>query len=505
MRSEAKNSRVVDGIFLPAGKVEAQAISHWKLLTMVALTVMNASWASAFLRTIAYPGAQRNTLILIIFFTLLPLATVFILTAVQALKLTASAERTAGLAVLVIAVLAAFGTLLYPDSRLGLGVSISRFLAAFTNLDFALHPEPVVAVLILIFWRRGLSLARHWIGPLVVQRDFRIALIALLILGFAAAGLARPLPYVEVFLCLFAALMAMGGARLTTLSKTRGGRSIPFDRQWFLAVSAGAFGLIALTGGMAYFGAGPLASGLGRALAFIGSALGAVLLFLLRPVIVLITELFNRLLAGLMPLISQTEPQLQSLPAPDEVSQMMEDLSAEITPAPFAGGLLDTLQIILIGVGLLIFVLVVYFSLRSTRAGRLWRNLEEGERETILGSIPDYLRSLLRSVRRAPQGLERLNPAAQVIAAARIRQIYRRLLRLSSRLGVERDESETPLEFLGDLPVIFPDVQAELEDITGAYLRVRYGEYPESRQEVDRVEAAWRQVRKRGRPLPDSA
>ena len=263
--------------------------------------------------------------------------------------------------------------------------------------------------------------------------------------------------------------------------------------------------MIALTGGMAYFGAGPLASGLGRALAFIGSALGAVLLFLLRPVIVLITELFNRLLAGLMPLISQTEPQLQSLPAPDEVSQMMEDLSAEIMPAPFAGGLLDTLQIILIGVGLLIFVLVVYFSLRSTRAGRLWRNLEEGERETILGSIPDYLRSLLRSVRRAPQGLERLNPAAQVIAAARIRQIYRRLLRLSSRLGVERDESETPLEFLGDLPVIFPDVQAELEDITGAYLRVRYGEYPESRQEVDRVEAAWRQVRKRGSPLPDSA
>jgi hypothetical protein len=100
----------VDGIFLPAGKVEAEAISQWKLLTMVALTVMNASWASAFLRTIAYPGAQRNTLILIIFFTLLPLATVFILTAVQALKLTASAERTAGLAVLVIAVLAAFGT-----------------------------------------------------------------------------------------------------------------------------------------------------------------------------------------------------------------------------------------------------------------------------------------------------------------------------------------------------------------------------------------------------------
>jgi hypothetical protein len=166
---------------------------------------------------------------------------------------------------------------------------------------------------------------------------------------------------------------------------------------------------------------------------------------------------------------------------------------------------LDTVQIVLITLGALIFILVVYYSLRRTRVGRMWRNLEERERETIVGSIPDYLWSLLRGVRRGTNLMYSLNPAAQVLAAARIRQIYRRLLRMSARLGLERDDADTPLEFLVQLPQVFPDSQLELERITRAYLRVRYGEYPETRQEVDQVETAWQQVRRTGRPWSEQS
>lgn len=483
----------------------AADLSYWRALTLTALALMNASWAAALFRTLVPGEVQQSSLLIVVYFTLLPLASIGAIAVVRGLRLSASVERVAGLAVLLLGVLLAFPFLIYPGAQAGLGRLLIRYFSAFTNLALLLRPEPIITVLIVIFWRRGIALARHWVGPLVVQRDFRIGMLVLFAIGLAATGLERRVPYVEVFVFLFAALMSMGAARLASLSHIRGGRSIPFDRQWFIAIASGAAGLIAVTGLLAYLGAGPLAAGLGRLISAAASAAAAALLFVLRPLIVLVTDLFNRLLARLLPLLTQAEPDLQVLPSLEEVSQMMEGLSEEITPVPFAGGLLDVVKFGLIALGIGVVLLVVYFSLRNTRAGRLWLNMEERERERILGSIPDYLRSLLRRAGRTTEMLERLNPAAQVLAAARIRQIYRRLLRLSARLGVVRGEAETPLELLADLPRVFPGAGEDLDDITRAYLRVRYGEYPESRQEVQRVENAWREIRKRAQPLPDEA
>jgi hypothetical protein len=41
---------------------------------------------------------------------------------------------------------------------------------------------------------------------------------------------------------------------------------------------------------------------------------------------------------------------------------------------------------------------------------------------------------------------------------------------------------------------IFPEGNDDLALITQAYLRVRYGEYPESVEDVGAVEAAWKRV-----------
>ena len=67
-------------------------------------------------------------------------------------------------------------------------------------------------------------------------------------------------------------------------------------------------------------------------------------------------------------------------------------------------------------------------------------------------------------------------------------------------MGEPRSPSETPLEFMDNLEKIFPASQVELATITHAYLRVRYGELPETSGQVEEVEAAWELVRKRGRP-----
>ncbi|MCJ7659805.1 MAG: DUF4129 domain-containing protein, partial [Anaerolineales bacterium] len=66
------------------------------------------------------------------------------------------------------------------------------------------------------------------------------------------------------------------------------------------------------------------------------------------------------------------------------------------------------------------------------------------------------------------------------------------------RLGDPRPVAQTPLEFLPTLEHTFPGREIDLEDITRAYLRVRYGELPETRQEVDQVEESWERVRVQG-------
>jgi hypothetical protein len=57
------------------------------------------------------------------------------------------------------------------------------------------------------------------------------------------------------------------------------------------------------------------------------------------------------------------------------------------------------------------------------------------------------------------------------------------------------------LEFLPEAEGIFPASSEDLALITTAYNRVRYGEYPEDREEVDAVESAWRRVNEQAKLL----
>jgi hypothetical protein len=79
-------------------------------------------------------------------------------------------------------------------------------------------------------------------------------------------------------------------------------------------------------------------------------------------------------------------------------------------------------------------------------------------------------------------------------AGARIRRIFADLLRLSKDLGYPRPEGNTPLEFLPTLRMIFINLENELQQITEAYLLVRYGQFDENLLDLKQVEAAWKKV-----------
>jgi hypothetical protein len=116
------------------------------------------------------------------------------------------------------------------------------------------------------------------------------------------------------------------------------------------------------------------------------------------------------------------------------------------------------------------------------------------------GDLVEMLRRQAREQLRQPGDwlAGRLQTRQRFQAAARIRQIYTDLLELCSELELPRPDSQTPLEFLDTIQKTLTSVQEPLNTITQAYLKVRYGELPETREEVLAVETAWEQVQRAG-------
>jgi hypothetical protein len=85
--------------------------------------------------------------------------------------------------------------------------------------------------------------------------------------------------------------------------------------------------------------------------------------------------------------------------------------------------------------------------------------------------------------------------------AIRIRRIYAKLMKMCERLDVPRASTVTPLEYLDELELLFPEKRAQVRMITQAYNRVRYGELPETPDEVRVVEQAWSEVRQSAKDL----
>jgi hypothetical protein len=90
--------------------------------------------------------------------------------------------------------------------------------------------------------------------------------------------------------------------------------------------------------------------------------------------------------------------------------------------------------------------------------------------------------------------LERLGILRQWRAAASVRRIYRAMCRAAAAAGYPRLEAETPYEYLPALARVWPDGAPETRVITEAFIRVRYGEAPETEAELETIRDAWRRL-----------
>jgi hypothetical protein len=367
--------------------------------------------------------------------------------------------------------------------------------------SFIVMPEVVGIVAILIAWWRGQSLSQHQSSTIKIRQAFRFGILLHLFTGFIiyqVSGELNPMPF---YLFLFASLTGMGCARLGTVGSLRGGKGIPFDRGLVAGIGGTAGGLILVSSVIAVWAGGPLAGFIRRILGGGMSVLVEVVFFILQPIIRWIIGLLEMLggsEAGLLPEDDTFNPDQMG----DTIQQVLAELNEEIIPPAWAADLGQIIKVSLIVIGTLVLLALIYAGLRQWRSfGRLViRN--ESESLISLSDLPGLLQKAIRDrVQAVVQGFQKLRPDERRYAAARIRRIYAELMALSQRLDMARPRASTPLEFLPNLMVLFESEDEALELITRAYLKIRYGELPETRHQVDEVELAWQRVEARGRYL----
>lgn len=360
-------------------------------------------------------------------------------------------------------------------------------------------PEFWVALVVLLLWRRGIRLARQPISSDIVMASFGFGGGMFFLFGIlpyffmdSAQALRAFFPFT---LCI---LVALSCARIFELSRMRGAINARFSREWIVAI---------LLASVALVGAGALASLLlqesiaqllGRLALLLLWGLGILLILIVTPIILLVLIalpwLSQRLNLQFNPLriiselLDTLRNLLPSIPGA-KISQLFTRVAVESKPFVLWG----ILAMLLVGV----LAITVWRRWYTHRTGQI-------QQQDLL-ALSEWLQQARKGLRKRAIDLvtgfvRRLNSryARRWMTAMRVRLIYAQLMDLCTRLGKPRPAPLTPLEFLPDAQKLFPEASNDLETITAAYLRVRYGELPEYAGELDTVLEAWERVRTQG-------
>lgn len=382
----------------------------------------------------------------------------------------------------------------YSDYRITDLSWLGVFLWEVSNIMQRVSPALVLFCAGLYLWVRGIALAQRDLRVESVGFSFRLGIIAFvwlfLVQILAPGGDARRL----VFAFFFLGLIAVGLARIESVSQSLLGIRSPFNASWLgilagstLAVSVlsvAAVMLFSLHNIAAIFSAvSPVIALLGKLLSPLWMSLAWLLELLLNFLIRVFSGLFGE----------------QSL-EPTALTRIAEELQQFQQSQPAQGALRIILQIIkwsVLGLAFLAALAIVAFSITRLRRALQDENAEQqavwesgktaedaqGARQDYWQRLRDELQARLAQLRGEDYSL------------ASIRRIYASLVRLATASGFPRREAETPYEYVSTLHQAFAGCEEQVQFITEAYVRVHYGERSFPAAYVQRIRDAWLAIR----------
>jgi len=367
---------------------------------------------------------------------------------------------------------------------------IQRSYAVFFNPQQSIKAFwHVFAFLLAIL--RSILLARNPATRDDVSKAFKTAVIMLLLSGLTFGG-EIPTGTLPIFYgLLFTGLLGLSTAHFVDLAESSGGRLPVSGSRWVAGVliASTAFVLLAIIAG--WLIDETIAGYLTQAALALFMLFAVLITLIFSPLLVLLLEVSNRIGQALFANSVEILPQIAAQQAIEDLRETSEENVYLLTST--VENTKGIIMLVTLGVIALVAILLVRWKPWERRL-----NEEDG----ISSSASRRLRPD-RGTNDQP-GANLFTNIRSQLAAARIRDVYRRLMLLCERIKHPRPAALTPLEFLPQMKGFFPDCDRELETITNAYLKIRYGELPESNEEISEVMAAWATVRKMGGQLRKS-
>ena len=476
----------------------------WRELSAMAMMLMELSWSVAWFQFLAAPELFLTLGRSFLFLGLWIASAYSLARGMHFLRLHANARRVAMLTVFLVGVLAFLKVYFYTDRSIKLGTILVTINDAFKSAALILPVEIIVIAFAGYLWNRGISLASVWIDVRHAAHHFRLGAMMLLLLGVCTSLRRVEGLTIGITLYLFSSLLAIGAARASTIELLRGGRTRPFDIRWLISLTVASTGVVVL----AWF-VGSIAT-----TAF-GDLVVATFYFLLRVLLILGLLIVSPIVLIMLLIFPLLESRLQTSPLFQEIQEQVRlviERVAEILNeiSSLLQGFWESLPVLPFVKPLVLWFIVGLLLLLVLRTASIPRRRSVFQEDTPdmpesiseAGGVGTYLRKMFVSnVGALTERLSMLRRGGRLFGALRVRVIYANLMRLCEEFGCPRRKVQTPLEFLPTLRGLFPDHFVEIELITDAYNRVRYGELPELRGDIQRVEDAWRRVREQAKNL----
>ncbi len=487
----------------PLKGLEIPQFYAWHELTVAGLILMDLAWMVPWFQALASlrsPASPRTT-----FFFLggIILGAHLFVRLMNFFRLRLPVRRVILTVYSLLACVAVLRYLLYARWDISLAAIILRPFREFFDLTELLPVEFVVVLTVIFAIWRGLVLAQDYLGPLRVAGSFRLGFVMFLLYVLFISLPTGADPVIQWPFFLFASLFAVGAARLAVLRLLRGGQRVKFELAWFIGLLLAIGGTIAAAALVALImeGIAPLAIGILARLVL------ALVVLLISPILLLFVLALTWLLDRL---------QLEDLGLFESLTLTIEWISDFLSSiAEFVGDyawILAELQETWLRWGpylrlavcssILIVAAVLVINRLASKRRASDRDMPDEQEdlvssEKLLGLLKERLLERLQGLGGLITGRARLGRGP--LAAARIRQIYAELIDLAASLAHPRQASQTPLEYQKTLNTLFTGLEPQIDRITRAYIRVRYGEFPERLAEVDEIETAWLKVKAEGK------
>lgn len=316
-----------------------------------------------------------------------------------------------------------------------------------------------------------------------VQRSWLImggSIVLAIFIGGGTGDLAMRAARIAVPLLLILSLALVAGAELETtrrIAVRRGGHP-PGWARWFRLVSGlSTFVVVVTIVVLALLGPqvlGAVVEVIFGVLRLVGTAIGYILyavLFTVYQIIMGFVWLLEELFGDIFGPITPPEAPVIN---PPEGEPLLPDEQEPTEQWKYA----ILLRWVVLGLVLVALAIVLFrITRRSSQVSD--EGIVEEHRDSVFSA--DLARQQLRDLFRRRQREERHLPLDLDGNPADVRDVMRYLETLALRQGVGRREAETSSDFLERLRAVWSGVSPSLLDFNGRYQRIRYGDYPDTR------------------------